>query len=300
MAQRRAHASNVMRGMPRVRTTRTRYFHSLLGPRHARLCPPYSLAMPSVVSYAQRFEDLYLLRCFGERRDGFYIDIGSGHPVYDNMSFAFYLQGWRGITVEPNPWLAAPHPGGAAARPAPGGGWSAPSPAKRPSTWWTISTGCRPRSRAMPRGADAVRQGLAGDHRADDDAARALRAATPRRRSISSRSTSRAPRRTCCWAATGRATGRRSWWRRRSRPTRWRRPGSDWEPFLARHGYRYVLFDSLNRYYLAEEASELAACFADRAGGVRRRRSVPQRQARPRRRDAIPTTGWRRCSPAPT
>src|SRR5262245_59495308 len=58
------------------------------------------------VSYAQRFEDLYLMRCFGERNDGFYIDIGSGHPVYDNMSFAFYLKGWRGITVEPNPWLS--------------------------------------------------------------------------------------------------------------------------------------------------------------------------------------------------
>ena len=39
-------------------------------------------------------------------REGFYIDIGSGHPVYDNVSFAFYLKGWRGITVEPNPWLA--------------------------------------------------------------------------------------------------------------------------------------------------------------------------------------------------
>jgi len=34
-----------------------------------------------------------------------------------------------------------------------------------------------------------------------------------------------------------------------------------WEPFLAKHGYRYVWFDSLNRYYLAEEASELAHCF---------------------------------------
>ena len=59
-----------------------------------------------VISYAQRFEDLYLLRCFGTRNEGFYIDIGSGHPVYDNMSFAFYLAGWRGITAEPNPWLA--------------------------------------------------------------------------------------------------------------------------------------------------------------------------------------------------
>ena len=62
--------------------------------------------MAPTTSYAQRFEDLYLMRCFGDRADGFYIDIGSGHPVYDNVSFAFYLKGWSGITVEPNPWLA--------------------------------------------------------------------------------------------------------------------------------------------------------------------------------------------------
>ena len=63
------------------------------------------MATPTV-SYAQRFEDLYLMRCFAGGSDGFYIDIGSGHPVYDNTSFAFYLKGWHGITVEPNPWLA--------------------------------------------------------------------------------------------------------------------------------------------------------------------------------------------------
>ena len=53
-----------------------------------------------------------------------------------------------------------------------------------------------------------------------------------------------------------------------------------WEPFLARHGYRYVLFDSLNRYYLAEEAGALAACFASAPGLVRREAAIPQRQAR--------------------
>ena len=58
------------------------------------------------ISYAQRYEDMHLLRAFGEQASGFYIDIGAGHPVYDNVSFAFYLRGWRGITVEPNPWLA--------------------------------------------------------------------------------------------------------------------------------------------------------------------------------------------------
>ena len=59
------------------------------------------------LSYAQRFEDFHLWRCFDGQESGFYIDIGAGHPVYDNVSFAFYLAGWRGIAVEPNPALAA-------------------------------------------------------------------------------------------------------------------------------------------------------------------------------------------------
>jgi hypothetical protein len=50
------------------------------------------MATTRTISYAQRFEDLYLMRCFAGRDEGFYIDIGSGHPVYDNMSFAFYLK----------------------------------------------------------------------------------------------------------------------------------------------------------------------------------------------------------------
>jgi FkbM family methyltransferase len=58
------------------------------------------------LSYAQRFEDFHLWRCFDGAERGFYIDVGAGHPVYDNVSFAFYLAGWSGITVEPNPALA--------------------------------------------------------------------------------------------------------------------------------------------------------------------------------------------------
>jgi FkbM family methyltransferase len=58
------------------------------------------------ISYAQRFEDMHLLRALGATPRGFYIDIGAGHPVFDNVSFAFYLRGWHGVTVEPNPWLA--------------------------------------------------------------------------------------------------------------------------------------------------------------------------------------------------
>ena len=58
------------------------------------------------LSYSQRYEDIILLRALGERADGFYIDIGAGHPIFDNVSFAFYSRGWRGLTVEPNPRLA--------------------------------------------------------------------------------------------------------------------------------------------------------------------------------------------------
>jgi FkbM family methyltransferase len=58
------------------------------------------------LSYAQRFEDFHLWRALGDIPNGFYVDIGAGHPVYDNVSFAFYLSGWCGITVEPNPALA--------------------------------------------------------------------------------------------------------------------------------------------------------------------------------------------------
>src|SRR5438045_4652224 len=58
------------------------------------------------LSYAQRFEDFHIWRCFDAVQQGFYVDIGAGHPVYDNVSFAFYLAGWRGVTVEPNPALA--------------------------------------------------------------------------------------------------------------------------------------------------------------------------------------------------
>src|SRR4026207_951883 len=58
------------------------------------------------LSYAQRLADFPTWRRLGDQERGFYVDIGAGHPVYDNVSFAFYLRGWTGITVEPNPWLA--------------------------------------------------------------------------------------------------------------------------------------------------------------------------------------------------
>ncbi|PPD14583.1 MAG: hypothetical protein CTY25_09525 [Methylobacterium sp.] len=58
------------------------------------------------ISYAQRLEDYHLEGVFAEQERGFYIDIGGGHPVADNVSFHFYLRGWRGLVVEPQQALA--------------------------------------------------------------------------------------------------------------------------------------------------------------------------------------------------
>ena len=46
---------------------------------------------------------------------------------------------------------------------------------------------------------------------------------------------------------------------------------------------RYVWFDSLNRYYLAEEASELAACFEAAPGSFEHVLQFRNDQARARR-----------------
>jgi FkbM family methyltransferase len=214
------------------------------------------------VSYAQRFEDLYLLRCFGERADGFYIDIGSGHPVYDNVSFVFYLRGWRGITVEPNPWLSrltrAVRPRdrhvegvvGAAAGQMTfyvvddyhGFSTTIAAHAEQARTEYgkasqamtvpvvTLAQLCR--EQQVPATFDFLKvdvEGaepdvlLNGDWRAYRPKVIVVEALAPY---------SQAP----AWDA--------------------------WEPFLAGHGYRYVWFDTLNRYYLAAEAEDLAPCFA--------------------------------------
>jgi FkbM family methyltransferase len=53
------------------------------------------------LSYAQRLEDFYLAKAFAGQSAGFYVDIGAGHPVEDNVSYHFYLQGWSGLVVEP-------------------------------------------------------------------------------------------------------------------------------------------------------------------------------------------------------
>ena len=216
--------------------------------------------MSPPVSYAQRFEDLYLLRCFGDRRDGFYIDIGSGHPVYDNMSFAFYLKGWRGVTVEPNPWLARLT---RAVRPRDRHVEALVGAAAGETTFYVVnefhglSTMIAAHARAAQtqfgKGSQAITvpittlKELCAEHSppAFDFLKVDVEGAEPD--VLLNGDWQRFRPKVVVVEALAPYTLAPAW--------------EAWEPFLGKHGYRYVLFDSLNRYYLAEEAGELAPCF---------------------------------------
>ncbi len=46
-------------------------------------------------------EDYILQKIFSNLKNGYYIDIGSHHPILHSNTFLFYLNGWRGVCVDP-------------------------------------------------------------------------------------------------------------------------------------------------------------------------------------------------------
>lgn len=60
----------------------------------------------SFVSYAQNFEDVMLWRALRHIANGTYVDVGAQDPVVDSVSKAFYEHGWRGVHIEPVPFYA--------------------------------------------------------------------------------------------------------------------------------------------------------------------------------------------------
>ncbi len=55
----------------------------------------------SFISYAQNYEDVILWRALGYVGQGFYIDVGANDPEGDSVTKAFYDRGWNGINIEP-------------------------------------------------------------------------------------------------------------------------------------------------------------------------------------------------------
>jgi FkbM family methyltransferase len=208
------------------------------------------------LSYTQNLEDYHLSLAFAGQHTGRYIDIGAGHPIADNVSFWFYERGWQGIAVEPQADLVALYP------------------------------------RLRPR--DVVVQSLVGRARGEGDfhavdrlhgfSTTVERHARQARQFGADYRTLRLPVVTLarlCEQHPGEidflkidveggeqdvlAGG--DWRRHRPKvivieavlPGSGEPAWSEWEPFLLAQGYRFALFDTLNRFYVAQECPEIFA-----------------------------------------
>jgi FkbM family methyltransferase len=213
--------------------------------------------MTPQISYAQRFEDFRLLRCFAAHPGGFYIDVGAGHPVYDNVSFAFYLRGWSGITIEPNPWLAELT---AAVRPRDHRIRSLVGATPGETTYYliehfhglstTIESNARVAQQAFGRNAQAIPMQVAT--LSDLCGAYAPPAIDFLKIDVE--------------GAEHEVLAGNDWRRFRPKivsaealaPVTMAPAWDGWEPILTGNGYRFAYFDGLNRYYVADEHAGLA------------------------------------------
>ena len=58
------------------------------------------------ISYGQNAEDIVLMRVFSGQRNGFYIDVGAGDPLFGSITKNLYEKlNWAGINIEPNPTI---------------------------------------------------------------------------------------------------------------------------------------------------------------------------------------------------
>lgn len=78
---------------------------SLIKPTESNLAPfcPIPRAEGNHDFHAQCLEDYILSIMFKHIKKGSYIDIGASDPNVDSVTQYFYLNGWRGINIEPIP-----------------------------------------------------------------------------------------------------------------------------------------------------------------------------------------------------
>lgn len=214
----------------------------------------------SIVSYAQNFEDVMLWRALGHLADGLYVDIGAQHPLVDSVSMAFHQAGWRGVHVEPVPayaqMLREARPGDTVLQVALG-----------------AAEGTLELHVIEDSGLSTAVNEYADQHRDQ----RGLPARSVQVPQLTMRSALQyLAGREVHWLKIDvegfEEQVLRGWDSSVLRP--WimvveaTRPGSPeldfagWDPLIVGAGYRFVYFDGLNRFYVADEHAELVAAFA--------------------------------------
>jgi len=207
------------------------------------------------LSYAQNMEDYHLDRAFAGAGQGRYIDIGGGHPVAGSVSFWFYQRGWSGIVVEPQPELAALH---RRLRPrdtlveAVIGATSGETDFFKIERLHGLSTTVRSNAdaagargvnfRVMKRPSLSLAE-LCRTHAINTVDFLKIDVEGAERDVLLGADWSLCRPRIIVLEAVAPLSGEPAW--------------SDWEPLLLSQNYRFTLFDTLNRFYVAAEATDV-------------------------------------------
>ncbi len=57
------------------------------------------------ISFSKSGDDIQLMKLINNNIPGVYVDIGCWHPVKASNTYYFYVRGWKGICIDPNPEL---------------------------------------------------------------------------------------------------------------------------------------------------------------------------------------------------
>jgi FkbM family methyltransferase len=211
------------------------------------------------LSYAQNLEDYHLELIFAGEAEGSYVDVGAGHPVADNVSFHFYLKGWRGLVVEPQQALARLYPH---IRPRDHAVCCLAGGAEGEADFYVVDKlhGFSSTVRANAQGAGQFGASYHAIRKGVRPLSALIDAAGLKRIDFLKIDVE---------GAEGEVLAGMDFKRHRPRvllieavaPGNLAEAWGDWEPMLVGHGYHFAFFDRLNRFYVAEEAKPLLARF---------------------------------------
>jgi FkbM family methyltransferase len=209
------------------------------------------------LSYTQNLEDYHLSLAFAGQETGTYIDIGAGHPVADNVSFWFYERGWHGIAVEPQPELAVLYgrlrPRDTVVRALIGRACGEMDfhLVERLHGFSTTVQGHAEQAKALGAAYRTVRMPvitlaeLCRQHHVEQIDFLKVDVEGAEADVLLGGDWQRFRPKIVLAEAVAPGSGEPTW--------------AEWEPFLLAQGYRLALFDTLNRFYVAEERPELLA-----------------------------------------